>query len=396
MCSSPSRPRVPRAILALTLLVLLPGAALAGNGFTRPDEPGPYAVGRVDFPLPDPSRAPRSLYVDVWYPVDPADAAGASPTAYGLLATEIVSDLAFDAPVVSNDGPFPLVIFSHGSGGLRYQSFFLTEVLASHGFVVAAPDHSGNTVLDSLGGGGDPLSAVNRPRDVSFLIDTMLARNEDPDDPFHRRIDASAIGVTGHSFGGYTTLAMASGFGDQVGPPAGVEVDLPGAPDPRVRALVPLAPASGLLSDAELAKIRVPTLILGGTLDTTTPIDPDSVRPYEEVQAHKVLRVDIEGAVHFAFADACAILDAFLSSGIPQTAIDLALSLFSDEFLVGCGPDVLDSDEVHRITNLYTVAFFQRHLNGDRRYQRFLTPGHARAFEPNVQFFNKVNGKGRR
>ena len=45
-------------------------------------------------------------------------------------------------------GPFPLVVYSHGSGGQRYVSAFLTEALAARGFVVAAADHTGNTALD--------------------------------------------------------------------------------------------------------------------------------------------------------------------------------------------------------------------------------------------------------
>lgn len=49
-------------------------------------------------------------------------------------------------------GPFPLVVYSHGNGGLRYVSAFLTEHLASHGFIVVAPDHVGNTAIDSFAG----------------------------------------------------------------------------------------------------------------------------------------------------------------------------------------------------------------------------------------------------
>ncbi|GAC1658462.1 MAG: hypothetical protein NVS9B15_20210 [Acidobacteriaceae bacterium] len=39
-------------------------------------------------------------------------------------------------------GPFPLIVFSHSTGGGRRQSTFLCEHLASHGYVVAALDHS--------------------------------------------------------------------------------------------------------------------------------------------------------------------------------------------------------------------------------------------------------------
>src|SRR5262249_56282777 len=45
-------------------------------------------------------------------------------------------------------GSYPLVMFSHGFGGHRRQSTFLCTHLASHGYVVAACDHTGNTLFD--------------------------------------------------------------------------------------------------------------------------------------------------------------------------------------------------------------------------------------------------------
>ena len=51
---------------------------------------------------------------------------------------------------ISADGPFPLVVYSHGSGGLRFIASDYTEAIASHGYIVAAPDHTGNTALERL------------------------------------------------------------------------------------------------------------------------------------------------------------------------------------------------------------------------------------------------------
>ena len=47
-------------------------------------------------------------------------------------------------------GPHPLIVFSHGNSGFRRQSTFLTTHLASRGFVVAAPDHTGNTLFEMV------------------------------------------------------------------------------------------------------------------------------------------------------------------------------------------------------------------------------------------------------
>ena len=167
--------------------------------------------------------------MDVWYPVDPEDASG-DPSLYQVtfqlsiipeiwvipLVFTAPSERALQDPLISQDGAFPLIVFSHGSGGLRYQSFFLTEVLASHGFVVAAAGHVGNTLLDELAGTDEGLSSsmmVARPLDVSFLITHMLERNDAPGDFFSGSIDGERIGVCGHSFGGFTSFAMAAGFG---------------------------------------------------------------------------------------------------------------------------------------------------------------------------------------
>src|SRR5690606_3932098 len=94
-----------------------------------------------------------------------------------------------------------------------------------------------------------------RPRDVSFVIDQMLARSADPQDPLHERIRPFLIGVAGHSFGGYTALAIAGGF-ETLGLP----------PDPRVAAIAAIAPGSGFFSDADLASIQVPPFLLSGPL----------------------------------------------------------------------------------------------------------------------------------
>jgi predicted dienelactone hydrolase len=192
------------------------GEDRARGPIDAPSEAGPYAVGRTTIQVADPDRAGRTLTVDVWYPSDAAQVVGAERSVFDFIVATALSPLAFAETQVSTAGGFPLVVFSHGSGGIRLQSWFLTEVLASHGFVVAAPDHAGNTALDLLTGTTTPfeVTARNRPLDVSLVIDELLARNAAPGDRFSGAIDPDRIGVIGHSFGGYTALAMASGWGD--------------------------------------------------------------------------------------------------------------------------------------------------------------------------------------
>jgi predicted dienelactone hydrolase len=357
-----TRPSHRSALLALVPL-LLAAPALAGVKAHGPIDPpgalGPWAVGRDTFQVVDPSRDDRTLTVDVWYPVDDADAAG-PPSAYDLIFAAIESEVAFDAPAPSAAGPFPLLVFSHGNDGIRFQSFFLMEHLASHGFVVAAPDHAGNTALDILIP-GTPFETRDRPLDVSLVITRMLERNAAPGDAFEGRVDPARIGVAGHSFGGFTTLAVGAGF-----------EDVP--PDPRVRALMPMSPVSTAFSQAALAGIGVPVLLVGGTADTTTPIDPQTEYAWASLTVRPRYRVDVLEAGHNSFTDICQIGDALLDAGLPPNLLGFLLGNLEE----GCAPDLIDVERAHELTNLYATAYLKRDLAGDPRYARYLTRATAR------------------
>ena len=370
-------------LLALFALAWAGFASPAEAGLRRlaypvvtPSEPGYFAVGRSTFDAVDDEREGRTLTFDVWYPVDPIDDAGPY-SVYDLLFTGIVSDVARADVPVSREGPFPLLVFSHGSNGIRFQSYFLMEALASHGFVVVAPDHAGNTAADPIFGTADPFPVVvvNRPLDVSFAIDVMLARNEDSLDPFYGRIEPDRIGVTGHSFGAFTALASASGF-----------AMIP--PDPRVRAIAPISPAAALLSDEELRSIRLPLMVLGGTSDITTPIDPNSVRAFGLPKARPRYRVDIEKAGHNSFTNICDIGDALIGAGLPPALADFLLGSLEE----GCAPELIEIEEAHQLTRFYAVAFFQRHLAGDPRYKRSLNRGAGRSRGFPVIYFDVPGG----
>src|SRR5690606_33792011 len=109
------------------------------------------------------------LTVELWYPALPAP--GADPSDYGTLS--LTRNAYRDAPADRRAVPFPLVAFSHGYGGVRYQSTFLTEHLASHGFVVVAPDHPHNTLFD-LDAAATAQVALARPGDISAAVDEAL------------------------------------------------------------------------------------------------------------------------------------------------------------------------------------------------------------------------------
>lgn len=309
---------------------------------------GAHPVGVRTLQLADPSRPdlsdpmlPRPLTVEVYYPADAAAVAGVPRDVVQVLGIEITETPAYRDVAIA-PGPFPLVLFSHGNGGIRFQSFFFAAHLASHGFVVATPDHHGNTFLDALGGIEDADPAVNRPLDMSFLIDELTAFTGEPGHFLEGAIDPQKIGVSGHSFGGYTALALAGGaFG------------LGTFSDARVKAILPQAPAAWFFEDAFFAGITLPTLVVGGTLDETTPFPANQQHPFDVLPsgAAFVGLAELAEAGHFTFSDFCEVPRELLG--------------FLGGFDEACEPRHLAWRHAHDIVNYLSLNFFDAILNGN-------------------------------
>jgi predicted dienelactone hydrolase len=313
-------------------------------------DPGPFPVGVRTLELVDPSRqnvagdAPRPVTVELWYPSTDDAVAGVPRYVVNLFGFDVARTPTY-RDVARADGPFPLVLFSHGNGGIRFQSIFLAAHLASHGYVVASPDHHGNTFLDIGAGMIDVASVVNRPLDMRFLLDQLLARNTTPGDFLAGAIDATRIGMSGHSFGGYTTLALA----------AGANLDT------RIGAFMPLAPASPF-DAAFLGSITAPILIQGGSLDVTTPFDSQQLTPFQSLPsgAAVVGLAEIEGAGHFTFSDICEV---------PRELVG-----FIGGFDEACTPEHLPWRHAHDLIDFLALNFFDGTLGGDRAALKRLKP----------------------
>ncbi|MBA2682016.1 MAG: alpha/beta fold hydrolase [Ktedonobacteraceae bacterium] len=174
-------------------------------------------------------------------------------------------DVARDAPPIGQH--LPLVIISHGNAGTPWAYRDLATHLVRAGFLVALPEHRGNSRNDnSLAGTAANLE--NRPRHISLTIDAVFV-----DPVIKNHLASTGVGVIGHSIGGYTALAVAGGQ-----PWSGPHENLDGKPHPvrvtpdkRVCSLILLNPATFWFIPESLKDVRVPILMRTGERDEITP-----------------------------------------------------------------------------------------------------------------------------
>jgi predicted dienelactone hydrolase len=264
--------------------------------------------------------APRVLETLVWYP---AVAGTGTPEPLGRR----------DARV--RRGRFPLILFSHGACGRITSASYLMQALAAAGFVAAAPPHPGHTEADGRdvcrANRGDAF--LNRVPDLQFVIDGMLALDAERGSRFARRLRREAIGLTGVSFGGFTTL-------------------LAGQREPRLRAILPMVP--GGIAALDPGDVAVPTLVIGAELDHSVGFAA-SEEAYTRLAGPRFL-VELVGGDHLSVTDDCAPL---------------------------CGS--LSQEQGNGLVVRYAVPFFRRYLKNLRRASRLLvrpTDGVALTGEP--------------
>lgn len=322
---------------------------------------GEYEVGVQTITVTDETRE-RTLDVDVWFPL--ADDTVGDPHRYTFITGDYYESpraISVDAAAIAPDGPFPLVVYTHGSGGLRYIHSDYTETLASHGYLVVAADHAGNTAVDQFLQTEDDRATIafNRPRDVQVLIDQMTNPENIDTAGFVGSVDPERVAVTGHSLGGYATLAVAGGMSNDAGT---IE------PDPRVDALIPLAPAIGdgdpadsLLTEEFLVNVTAPVLVMVGTADASTPPSPNVDRTVAEVSSDVVYRVDLVDAAHQSFTDVCDYLDFFPTLENPTPEVVGIIEVFAEE---GCSAGDMPIERVKEITNTFAVSFLDSVFEG--------------------------------
>lgn len=287
---------VPRAILPV----------IAGTDTTVLSRPGPFAVGVRTVAIPGSSA-------EVWYPVAPGTTGTqasyemkmwlplSAQQRLGTIAGPVFATTALrDAmPASAPGGPFPAVIFSHGFGGYRLQSSFLTIHLASWGFVVAAPDHPDRNLAAVLGG-----SFGFASKDVDDLRATVRALTElNVSGDLAGRIDLANLTAVGHSAGANTVLRWASS-------------------DESVRGVVALAGGAPSLFGAVTTGLQ-PTLYMSGANDQVISA-PSIAAAYAASKAPKRL-IALARSGHLAFADVCSV--ARDEGGLLAAAAKLGVSV---------------------------------------------------------------------
>jgi predicted dienelactone hydrolase len=300
----------------------VPASAADNPGYKK--APGSHEVQSVLYDWQDVKRG-RSVPVKIYYPADMA-------------------------------APLPLVIFSHGLGGSREGYEYLGRHWASHGYISLHVQHIGSD--DAVWRGRDepmpslreaairPENAVNRARDVSFVLDEMARLNGAPG-LFQGRVNPERIGLAGHSFGANTALVAA---GQVFILPGGQTI---GFIEPRIKAAIPMsAPVPRSRNDLErvFGAIAVPCLHMTGTLDDSPigeTIAADRRLPFDHIVGTDQYLVIFNGGDHMIF------------SGRPRNAGG------RDE------KDTLFQDLVRQST----TAFWDAYLLGDARARSWLSGG---------------------
>lgn len=327
-------------------------------------------------------RAARRLPVRIWYPA--GDTSGAEATGYPhTLRRPGVPDMELLTPgIARKNAPaargerFPLVFVSHGYGGWSASMSYLTENLASKGYVVAAIDH-----LDRPPGGKTNASLdfanvlIDRSRDQREAISQLLSAASGAGSGWSSVINPEAVGLIGYSMGGYGALTTAGADIDPDSPtvrliPAAARTLLFEAPGPDVsgsiRALVTIAPWGGqpanrTWSAASLGRIRAPVLLIDGDQDDVVDYRRGVRGVFDALTTERHLLV-FRGARH--------------NVGNNPAPPDFDGPFSTWEFFAD---PIWRGDRMNAINQHFITAFLDLNLKGDSSRRPYLSPATERA-----------------
>ena len=244
------------------------------------------------------------LVTALWYPTEAATGR--------MTIGPFTMDASWRAPPAA--GRYGLVLLSHGTGGGRLNHRDTAIHLAKGGFIVAAPEHNGDSWRDKKYSGTSE-NWRRRPRQLSAVLDRLLGDAE-----LGPRIDPARIGALGHSAGGYSVLALIGGRADLAvlarhctqrhdedpqfcgyGRPGGHDDEaMPDLADQRIGAVVAVAPVGALFGDGAFSDAAVPAQIhrLDGDRVLREPWHAENIVALMGDHARLVVHPE---AHHFAF-----------------------------------------------------------------------------------------------
>ncbi|HZI25146.1 MAG TPA: alpha/beta fold hydrolase [Chryseolinea sp.] len=274
---------------------------------------GRTQVGQRTFLFEDTSRS-RKLVTEVWYPTTET-AKEENQIPFIRMAT------ARDAAI--SKGRFPLILFSHGTGGGRLTVEWFCAGLAANGFIVAAVDHFGNTFDNPI-----PIEFAKfweRPQDIRFILDRLLESD------VASSVNINSIGMAGFSLGGYTSIAVAGAQMDYEALVAYTktergkkEADIPEMPglismldqaemhalfkkapplhDARIKSVFVMSPAlgQGFPSKENFKNVSVPVYIVVAGNDQICPMETNAKHYAAQIRSAQC-KVVGEKAGHYVF-----------------------------------------------------------------------------------------------
>lgn len=251
----------------------------------------------------------RPVVTEIWYPIDPE-----TPSIHPL-GMWVRCGEARDAALSSQKKTYPLIVFSHGHGGDRFNIAWLAEVLAANGYIVASMDHYGNTWNNKI-----PecyFKTWERPKDISFVIDQILQNSL-----FQDHVDQNRIGFSGYSLGATTGLWIAgacvkeieqSAFQQICNQQLGEVISLDKLKeadfkqvfqsfhDQRISAFFVMAPALGwMFTEQSLKNIQLPFYIVASEQDEIAPTEQNA-KWFAKIMTRVSLKILKGNANHYTF-----------------------------------------------------------------------------------------------
>jgi len=330
------------------------------NSLPDPAKPGPFSVRKELWNLVDASRN-RSFYVEVYIPEK------------------------------NTAAQIPVLLFSHGLASRPEDYAEGLKHLASYGYVVAAPQHPGSDTiwLKAMLKGlhqdiFDVQDFIQRPKDISYVIDELGRRNAGF---FDGRLNLASVGIAGHSFGGYTALAVAGATidfdhlqADCTRPYAALDIslllecralELPrksyALHDPRARAVVAANPVMrSIFGPKGISAIAIPVMLASGSYDPAAPAALEQALPFTWLKEANKYWMLLEGQAHVNFNE--------IDPGIKKTIESVGDLTLPSQALIG------------NYFNATTVPFFEIHLRNNKTYLPLLSSAYSQYLSKGQKF----------